>query len=145
MWGAQLGYEFTSHFAIEATYKHYPKATINFSQDSLFAFDNNDRTLFKSYTQQAALMAKIMARFLETNVHIYSSAGVADCHREDEILNQWQILPTFGIGFNYNFSQHFMGEIGGNYTAGYGESELSPADNFLPFLYSIFFSLSYRF
>lgn len=145
MWGAQVGYEFTPHFALEASYKHYPNAVITFEQESLFAYDHDDKTYFKSYTESASLMGKIMVNFPGTIMRFYSSAGIADVHREDELLNQWMLTPTFGVGCNIDFSEHFMGELGVNYIAGYGESELSPADDYVPFLYSIFFSLSYRF
>lgn len=145
LWGAIVGYEFTPHFAIEAAYQHYPYARVNYDADSLFAFDNNDSTRFITATETASLMGKIFVNFADTNVRVYSSAGVANIHRNDQILHHWILSPTFGVGFNYNFSEHFMGELGANYAAGYGESELSPADDFIPFLYSIFFSIAYRF
>lgn len=144
-WGAQLGYEFTPHFAIEASYKHYPKATIHFDTESLFAFDNNNKIRFVSNAESLSLMAKAMIGLLDTNIRFYSSAGIANVHRKDEVLSQWLLSPTFGLGFNYNFNQHFMGELGINYTAGYGESELNPAETFIPFLYSVFISFSFRF
>ena len=51
---------------------------------------------------------------------------------------------TFGVGFVYNISEHIMTELGVNYTAGYGESELNPAQDYVPFLYSGFLKLAYR-
>lgn len=145
MWGAQVGYEFTPHFAIEASYKHYPEAVIHFDANSLFALDNDDKVRFVSSTESLSLMAKVMINILDSNARFYSSAGIANLHRKDDVLKQWILTPTFGVGFNYNFNEHFMGELGMNYTAGYGESELSPADTFIPFLYSVLIGFSYRF
>ena len=55
-----------------------------------------------------------------------------------------RVTPTFALGFNYNLSEHIMAELGANYTAGYGESELNPAKDYVPFLYSAFVQLAYR-
>jgi len=145
IWGLVAGFEFTPFFALEATYRHYPDAFVTFDPDSLFALDNEDRTTFRTRTDTSALMAKIMLVVPETQLRVYSSAGVANVHRRDEILKGWETTPTFGIGLNYDLNEHLVGELGANYTAGYGEAELSPSDNYIPFLYSCFVSISYRF
>ncbi len=145
LWGAVIGYELTNFFALEANYRHYQKATITFDPDSLFAFDNDDETVFNTRTETTALMAKIMMGFPRTDLKAYSSFGVAGVHRVDTLKKQWKTTPTFGVGFNWSFSEHIMGELGANYTAGYGESELNPSEDYIPFLYSLFINLSYRF
>ena len=77
-------------------------------------------------------------------MRVYSSVGVAQVHRWDDMNENNRIAPTFGVGFNYNFAEHVMGELGANYTAGYGESELNPAKDYVPFLFSVFFKVAYR-
>lgn len=145
VWGAFLGYELTPYFALEASYMKYPDAHITFDKDSLFSFNNDGRTLLHTKTDTGSIMGKVMLFIPKTMVRLYSGAGVAGVERHDEINSNWRLSPTFGVGLNYNFTPRIMGEIGSNYTAGYGESELNPAKDFVPFLYSVFLRLGLRF
>lgn len=143
--GFFVGYEFCPCFALELSYMHFPKANIIFSPLSYFAFTHDRRISFKSATELWTLMTKIMMFVPHTTVRAFSSVGLAALHRNDVVKNRRRVNPTFGFGFNYNFTQHVMGEIGLNYTGGYGESQLDPVKNYVPFLYSGFLRLAYRF
>lgn len=145
IWGALLGYEFTPHFAIEANYMHYPTSTVYFNELSLFSFTHDGQLELKTKTESISLMGKIFLTLPNSNFRIFSSAGAASLYRKDIIVDNWLIRPTFGVGVNYNFTEHLMGELNGNYTAGYGESQLSPVDAYFPFLYSVTARLAYRF
>ncbi|WP_347252122.1 outer membrane beta-barrel protein [Legionella sp.] len=145
VWGVLAGYEFISAFALEASYMHFPKADVFFDPDSLFSFNNNDLVTLSTNTDSLNLMAKIMLPISTTSFRIYSSVGIASVHRTDILTSDWRLSPTFGAGINYRVSNHVMAEIAGNYTAGYGESQLSPTDTYFPFLYSVTARLSYRF
>jgi hypothetical protein len=145
LWGMVVGYEFIPYFALEANYMRYPSANVSFDLLSLFSFNNNELTAFETNTETLSLMGKIMLIIPNTPVRVYSSAGVSNVHRQDMIIDDWRLSPTFGVGFNYHFTDHFMGELGGNYTAGYGESQLNPSDTYFPFLYSISVRLAYCF
>ncbi|MFA5960168.1 MAG: outer membrane beta-barrel protein [Tatlockia sp.] len=144
-YGLFLGFEFTPTFALEANYARYPKATVFFDSSSLFSFNNDDKTEFDTHTEAFNLMGKIFMPLTGTYLRFYSSFGVAEVHREDLLINHWRLSPTFGVGVNYTLSEHFMTELAGNYTAGYGESQLEPSANYFPFLYSVLFRLAYRF
>lgn len=144
-WGAMAGYEFTPYFAVEANYMRYPDSTVYFTPLSLFSFDHNGKLSLTTKTDSISLLGKIMLQIPTTDFRVYSSAGVAALYRKDLIINDWRASPTFGVGVNYNFTEHLMGELVGNYTAGFGESQLSPVDSFYPFLYSITARLAYRF
>ena len=144
VWGFLAGYEFSPYFALEANYTRYPQASIFFDEESLFAFENDGRLDLKTDTETGSVMAKFMLFIPRTTVRVYSSVGVAQVHRWDDMNENNRIAPTFGVGFNYNFAEHVMGELGANYTAGYGESELNPAKDYVPFLFSVFFKVAYR-
>ncbi|NSL18291.1 outer membrane beta-barrel protein [Tatlockia micdadei] len=145
VWGVLAGYEIIPAFALEASYMHFPKANVFFDPDSLFSFNNNDLVTLVTNTDTLNLMGKIMLPISNTRFRVYSSAGVAGVHRTDILTKDWRLSPTFGGGINYLLNPHIMFEIGGNYTAGYGESQLSPTDSYFPFLYSVMARLSYRF
>lgn len=143
--GFFIGYEFIPFFALEGSYTHYPQAKIFFDPSSLFSFEHNNLTEFTTDTEQVALIGKFMLPIPHTRVRAYSSVGAAAVHRSDQISDVWSLHPTFGVGFNYHFTDHILTEIGIDYTAGYGESELSPVEHYAPFLYSAFLRIAYRF
>jgi hypothetical protein len=144
LYGFFVGYELIPAFAVEGTYNHYPSANIYFSKKSLFSYKHQGATEFSTKTEDFSLSGKVMVTIPRTTLRVYSSAGIADVHRNDVLANLWRASPTFGAGINYNFTPHVMGEFGANYTGGYGESELTPAEDYVPFLYSVFFRVAYR-
>lgn len=145
VWGFLAGYELTRYFAIEANYMRYPDAVVTFDEDSLFAFEQDGLTDLHTQTQTGSVLAKVMLVIPKTSMRVYSGAGVASVWRMDDINQDYRISPTFAFGVNVNFNARVMGEIGANYTAGYGESEINPANDFVPFLYSVFAKLALRF
>lgn len=144
LWGLFMGYEVTPFFALEASYNRYPNAKINFSPDSIFTFNRNGTSYLTSHTETLSVMGKIMLVIPRTKVRVYSSAGIAAIHRWDQISDRNRGTPTFGFGLNYLITERVMAELGGSYTAGYGESELEPVNHYMPFLYSGFLRLAYR-
>lgn len=145
VWGWMAGYELSPYFALEANYMHYPKARVSFDEFSIFSFDHQGLDAFETDTNTWSLIAKVMLVIPNTNARLFSSAGISNLHRKDIILDKWRLTPTFGVGVNYRISDHLMGELGGNYTAGFGESQLNPTDTYFPFLYSVNFRLAYFF
>jgi len=145
LWGIFMGYELIPEFAVEANYSRYTTAHVFFSDESIFAFTYDGQTQFNSGTEDYSLSAKFMLFIPQTTVRVYSSVGVAAVHRYDILEDRWRASPAFGVGFNYNITPHWMTEIGANFTGGYGESELTPANDYMPFLYSVFLRLAYRF
>lgn len=146
VWGVYGGYEFMPALALEASYMRYPNARLEFDPDSLFSFYHDGQTEFDTHTESASLVAKIMLPIPCTNLlRAYSSFGAAGVHRYDDVADRWRLSPTFGAGFNYIMTEHVMVEFGTEYVAGYGQSEIEPAEHYIPFLYSGFFRLAYRF
>jgi len=144
-WGFLAGYEFNPFFAFEANYMRYPDAKVTFDSTSLFCFNHNGQTVLNTLTETLSMMGKVMLYVPHTKLRIYSSAGAANVHREDIVVNDWRLSPTFGVGVNYHVNERLTAEIGGNYTAGFGESQLNPAETYFPFLYSITLRLGYYF
>ena len=144
VWGFFAGYELSPYFALEANYMRYPNAMISFDEESIFAFDNDGLIELNTSTATLSVMGKIMLIIPDTKVRAYSSFGAAEIHRWDDMTENKRLSPTFGLGLNYTIYDHVMMELGANYTAGYGESELNPAKDYVPFLYSGFLKLGYR-
>lgn len=145
VWGLFGGYEITPFFAIEANYMRFPQASITFDEDSLFAFDNDGMTKLISNTQTGSVIGKVMLIIPNSALRLYSGAGLASVWRSDEMDSEYRFSPTFAFGVTLNINQRVMMELGANYTAGYGESEISPVNDFIPFLYSVYGKLALRF
>lgn len=145
VWGFFGGYEITPYFAIEANYMDYPEAVVTFDEDSLFAFEHDGLTKLRTNTQTGSLMAKIMLIIPESPFRLYSAAGIAGIWRDDEINTAHRVSPTFAFGVTLNVSKRIMFEVGTNYTAGYGESEINPANDYIPFVYSFYGKAAIRF
>jgi hypothetical protein len=144
LWGVFVGYELTRYFAFEASYVDYPDATVIFDVGSLFAFDHDGQTEFKTKTSTLSFIGKLMVSIPQTKLRIYSGAGVSGIHRQDLLKDETRVAPSFVMGCNYPITPHIDGHIGASFTAGYGEATLNPANDFIPFLYSIVFKLAYR-
>jgi hypothetical protein len=144
-WGVFAGHQFTPAFAIELGYMHYPNAQIAFDPSSVFSFENNELTTFSTKTETISLTGKILLPIYNTSLRLFSSAGAAGVHRNDLLVNDWRLSPTFSVGLNSPLGKHFLTEIVGNYTTGYGESQLSPVNTYFPFLYSVVVRLAYCF
>ncbi|MCR9191249.1 MAG: hypothetical protein NXI01_01130 [Gammaproteobacteria bacterium] len=145
VWGLAAGYEFIPCFALELNYMQFPDATIMFDEYSLFAFDNDGITNLNTKTETVSLNAKLMLHIPHTkSLRAFSSVGVAAVIRKDQINETNRISPTFGFGINFLPVDRVMIEIGSNYTAGYGESEINPVEDYVPFLYSVFGKVTFR-
>lgn len=144
LWGIYAGYEVLKTFAFEASYMHYPDAFLTFDESSLFWWKHNT-TKLTSHTESVSGVAKLMVLIPCTRLRGYASFGAAGVHRYDKVADCWRLSPTFGAGLNYNLTERFMLEFGTEYVAGYGQSEIEPDEHYVPFLYSGFFRLAYRF
>jgi hypothetical protein len=145
-WGVFGGIELLPQFAVEADYQHYPRATLNFDPIySMFSFDHDGETVLVTHTETVSIQAKLMLPIPKhERLRLYSSFGVGGIHRYDAIVDRWKVTPGFGFGANYTFNSHIMLELGAEYLAGYGQSDLNPAEHFIPFLYSVFLRFAYK-
>lgn len=144
--GFYAGYEIIPVFALELSYMHYPNAKLIYDYNSLFSFNHNDRTELITRTESIALVGKFMLMIPHTTgLRAYATAGAAEVHRYDTLVNRWRLSPQFGAGFDYLVTCHMMIELGTEYVAGYGRAEVQPSDHFIPFLYSGYLRLAYRF
>lgn len=144
--GAFVGYEIFSSFALELSYTHYANARIYFDEMSLITYDYGGITTFVTQTNNYSLVGKFMVPVPYTKgIRIFSSVGPSVTHRQDVVYNHWQLTPAFNFGFDIDVNEHLYAEIGANYTAGTAISEMNPAVDYIPFLYSGFGRLAWRF
>jgi hypothetical protein len=146
MGGAFVGYEIFPAFALEFAYTHYANARMYFDEYSLVTYQYDGIRTLVTHTNNYALVGKFMVPVPHTKgVKIFSSVGPSVTHRQDSIYDHWQLTPTFNLGLDFDVTQHIMVEVGANYTAGTAISEMNPVKDYIPFLYSGFARLAWRF
>lgn len=143
-WGLFAGLVLLPCFDLELGYIHFPDARIAFDSSSLFTFEHNGLTSFTSQTESFSLMGKFKILIPHTRVSVFSSLGLAELHRKDQIINQWIFSPAFGTGISYPLSDRFSTELAANFITGQGTVELSPTEHYFPFVYALFLRLAYR-
>ena len=151
-YGGLVGYQFSKHFTIETFYTKYPLTTVKFA-----AANNYQIGELRTNTHSYSLVGKILAPFALTNVYVYADAGIAYVGRVDKKIialpNQepnfrkrdvGHFGPSFGFGFAYNLTKHLFTEGSFQYTTGYGKADTTPAEDYIPFVYSLMGSMSVR-
>ncbi len=153
--GAIVGYQFSEHFIIEGDYTHYAKSNIGFNSDAIGNFYGIQS--LNTDTSTYSLLGKILVPFGFTKVYVYADAGATWTHRKDisttplegytsnyTMVNAYQLGPSFGFGAAYNITQRLFSQIGFQYSTGLGKADLYPAEDYIPFTYSVLYSLGFR-
>lgn len=140
-WGGFLGYQFDTAFAVEVIYMRYPNSRITFIDDLTYYAPVAE---FVTHTQVYSLVGKFLYPLANARINAFLDAGVAFTNRSDVLEKVTRVAPTFGLGFMCNVSRRVITELGFEYYVGYGRSELRPVNNYIPFLFSVYFRLGYR-
>ena len=152
-WGAFMGYQFSEHFTVEAIYTKYRDSNVEFEAEA----NNYNLSSLKSATDSYSIVGKILVPFGFTQVYVYADAGLTLVHRKDisfvpldgqqadfKKLNKAHLGPSFGFGLAYNITPRLFSEASFQYTTGYGKAEANPAQDYIPFVYSIMMNLGVR-
>lgn len=145
VWGVTAGYELKPSWAMEATYLHFPATQVRLNDPwNYYMEDGHDTIEFSSETWAMFAVAKFMTEIGNSGFRGFANAGIDFTARDDELTNTIRVNPTFGVGMNYVFPSDFMLELAFQYMTGYGAANEVPANDYIPFLYSLSFKLLYR-
>lgn len=156
LYGADFGYQFSPHFAIEGEYIRMPTSELSFVPNSSITIDGHVFPLtFNAYglTQGsidsnmdvAAVLFKVMAPIQGTAFAIFVDAGPAYQYRSDVIAHIGTWAPTFGGGLTYRIAEHWQAEGSFQYAPGTGKSIDNPMIAYIPEIYAGTFKLDYIF
>ncbi len=139
--GGFVGYQFDTAFAVEAVYMRYPDSRLTFKTFTFYY----PITEMVTRTQVYSLIGKFLFPIANARISAFMHAGIAATHRSDVLAKvTTRVGPTFGVGFMCNASRRVITEFGFEYYVGYGKSERRPVDDYIPFLFSVYFRLGYR-
>lgn len=139
--GLMLGYSINPHFSFEGDFTHFPNADLTFEPYSVYAPLTETTSKTNAYT----IFGKFMLPIGESKVSAFSEIGPAYVQRNDDLAEKGHFGGAFGVGADYYFTPHWMGELGFQYYTGFGDSTLKPAYDYIPFLYTVNLRLAYRF
>jgi hypothetical protein len=138
-----LAYQFSPRFLLEASFTHFSTSFVHFVKGNIYDPNYNAFTL-KSHTQTINFSSQLSLPIQHSKFFIYSSLGASITHRNDKLNNRWHLGPLFGGGIGYEPTKKTFTEFGFDYTAGYGEAEVNPANDYIPFTYYIYFQVGTR-
>ncbi len=131
IYGADVGYQINSHFAIEGEYIKLPTTAQTYFIPNVYNAPAN----VNSQLSFGAVIVKLIAPCLWPNLSIFADAGPAYQYRADTVQNIGTWAPTFGGGFMYRFAEHWQGELSFQYAPGTGKSIYNPMIDYIPELY----------
>ncbi len=149
--GLTMGYEVQPHFAFETSFVRYPTTKVTFTMQEYYTanypqlFNPDGSGSFNSYTYAFDFIGKFMVGIMDTSIRAFADAGMAVTYRTDPMNSFSRVNPTFGVGLDYVFAEHWMVDGEFQYIAGYAKSNTTPAVTYSPFLYSLNMVLAYRF
>jgi len=138
-WGFFAGYQINPNFTMELAYTRFARTSVYFVDDNLY-----DLTTLNTNTSSVTLVGKVLVPIMSSGVSGFADAGIAVIHRSDVLTNVSRVEPTFGIGAMYDLSKRILGEIGFQFTPGFGRSEIDPVNDYVPFVYVLYARLAYR-
>lgn len=139
--GALVGYQLTQYIAVEAQYIHYPTSKLTFAPDNPFYPGVGT---IDSETNYYAIMPKVSAPFYHDNFEIFGTLGAALVTRSDQLAHISDYRPTFGFGLSYIKLTHWNFSVAFNYTPGTGVSSDYASSQYIPYLYTGEFIITYR-
>lgn len=144
-WGAVFGYDVSKNFAVELQYMQFANAHINFSPvDSIYALPPYNFTSMTSQTSAYSLSGKYLAQIARLPVRAFAAVGAGVVQRRDILFKGDCVTPYLSSGLVYSASRHWMIESGFQYYTGFGDSELRPVNNYIPFAWDAYARIAYQ-
>ncbi len=143
--GMQVGFEVNRGFALEFGYLHFSDASLYFDSDAQAVLNVGHRMVTK--TQAVFFDTKIYTPLSrDDRWRLYGKIGMEATNRRDVLMTyKWRVGAIFGMGFSYDQGEHWMYQLGFDYLSGYGDSEVEPLNKYVPFVYALNASVSYKF
>lgn len=148
LFGADVGYQFSPHFAVEGEVIRMPDTRLTFYYILPFPPFNNDylnQSVVTSHMTFAAVTFKVIAPLPNSKFSLFVDAGPAYQYRADAIKNIGTWAPTFGGGLLYRINEHWQAEGSFQYAPGTGKSIADPMYAYVPEIYAGTFKLDYIF
>ena len=145
-WGLFVGDDFSQYFGVELRFQHFADSKISFAQYNEYSSEAEGFPAFTmtSTTTSYQLLSKIHVPVSQL-VQAYSILGVGATHRSDILRDTTGLAGIFGAGMQYQMSQHVASSFEFDFATGDATVDLKPAQEYIPFLTSFIYKLSYYF
>ena len=145
-YGLQLGYQIEENFALELTYRRFANTRIYFAQYNSYKNLPHDKaTSITSSVFAYSLMGKFYAPMGSSAYYAYASGGPSITHRYDALSRFSHVNFAFGMGLGRVLWERLRAEVDFFYSTGYDHATMTPAESYVPFLFSANLRLAYIF
>lgn len=135
--GAVIGYHISPIFAAEIRVLRFPKTSVHFDPSFNYYHEKYGINAIESNTTTVSATGKFITPILHSSYFAYANAGVNCTHRHDLLANTYHITPTFGLGLGRRLNDSIDLSVEFTYMSGIGRATNMPAEDYIPFLYSI--------
>ena len=163
-WGVVIGYDLNRNFAIELQRMQFADSKIVLGPNSNYTDQNGNPVQdITSETDAYSLSGKFLVQVAHTHVRAFAEIGAGMVERTDPLVNYKFnsntgvsnytgasrtiscMTPYLASGLVYNITSHWLVESGFQYYTGFGESQVYPVANFIPFAWDAYGRLAYQF
>jgi hypothetical protein len=141
--GVFLGMDLNKYYGAEIRYQHFKDSTIKFEAPNAYHDDLLPFSMV-SKTQSVSFVGKLRIP-ATAKITLYSLLGGAFTMRQDELGNVSGFGGVFGFGTQYNLNAHWKSSLEFDFVTGNAKISEYPAKDYLPFLTSFNYKLSYYF
>ena len=147
-WRVLFGDRLLKNFSVQLEYTHFPRSTFTIAAYSLYPQFKGKSTPTVIPTRTDAV--DVLGKFYITpphlmRTHFFADLGVSYTRRRDMLDRGGSLGAVFGCGANYDVSDGYKLTVDAQVNTGYGKSELLPADDYIPFVYSVQLGVQHQF
>ena len=148
VWRLITGKMLLKNFSIQAEYTHFPKATFTIDAFSLYPQFKGKTTPTHVGTKTDSI--DLIAKYIVTDpwmktVDTFADIGVSYTRRRDMLDRGGSFGAEFGLGIDYELNLKYVITADIQVNTGFGKSELLPADDYVPFVYSAQMGITHYF
>lgn len=149
-WGIFIGDDYSQHFGVELRFQQFADSSIHFARFNNYSTPGTDGIApaftMTSRTNSIQLLSRMRVSINKSDtLQAYSVLGASATHRSDILRKIAKLSGVFGAGMQYKMTQHFTSSAEFDFITGDAKVDLKPAADYLPFLTTVFYKLSYYF
>ena len=156
--GVNASWTLNQYVGFIGRFMHFPQAKLVFSKDNILTPLGDDGSTYYTNTNAVTFALDFSIPIAQTNFRWVNEIGLLYVLRSDKMhADPDSLTPLanlhyqtvsnlgadFGAGVDYYYTKNFVINAMFLYGTGYGESEVLPENDYVPFTYSITLGISY--
>ena len=146
--GAYSSWDWNRHLGLSFTYQHLPDTTIQFKPgdiDNTYPKIASQNYRFTSSTETMVITLRVFAPIFDNSCRLFADAGGGATYRHDILSHKIAPTATFGAGIQEIVHKNLEADLTYHYITGHADANITPANDYIPYVNSLTFSMGYRF